>query len=138
MPGSPRCSTIAPLVFQEISVTVRLISKSPARLALLAALALPHWVNVAQAQAVPYPKLDPQPTAQAANPDTPVPAAQYRSAFADLPTGVEQTSLDWKKANADVGQFKNGYADLLKWEQEQVKAKPQSKTPDSPSSPSTR
>lgn len=115
-------------------MNVRLISKSPARLALLAALALPAGVNLAQAQAAPYPRLDPQPTAQAANPDTPVPPALYRSVFAGLPTGVEQTSLDWKKANADVGQFKRGHLDLLKWEQEQAKAQP--KAPDRPSSPS--
>ena len=48
--------------------------------------------------------------------------ALYRSAFAGVPTGVEQTRVDWKKANADVGQFKRGHADLLKWEREQAKA----------------
>lgn len=117
-------------------MNVRPISKSPARLALLTALALPAGVNLAQAQAAPYPRLDPQPTAQAANPDTPVPPALYRSVFAGLPTGVEQTSLDWKKANADVGQFKRGHPDLLKWEQEQEQAKAQPKAPDRPSSPS--
>ncbi len=94
----------------------------PARLALLAALALPAVAGVAPAQAAIYPQLDPQPTAQAASPDTPVPPALYRSAFAGVPTGVEQTSVDWNKANADVGQFKRGHADLLKWEQEQAKA----------------
>ncbi|MBH2018774.1 hypothetical protein [Polaromonas sp.] len=98
------------------------MSNAPARLALLAALALPAVAYVAPAQAVLYPTPDPQPTAQAASPDTPVPPALYRSAFAGLPTGVEQTSVDWKKANADVGQFKRGHADLLKWEQEQAKA----------------
>lgn len=127
---------IAPLVFQEIFVNVHFMSKRPARLALLAALALPAGVYVTLAQATPYPQLDPQPTAQAASPDTPVPAALYRSVFADLPKGVEQTSLDWKKANADVGQFKRGHADLLKWEQEQAKAQP--KAPDQPSSTPTR
>ena len=48
--------------------------------------------------------------------------ALYRSAFAGVPTGVEHTRVDWKKANADVGQFKRGHADLLKWEQAQAKA----------------
>ena len=48
--------------------------------------------------------------------------ALYRSAFAGVPTGVEQTRVDWKKANADVGQFKRCHADLLKWEREQAKA----------------
>ena len=69
-----------------------------------------------------YPQLDPQPTTQAASADTPVPLALYRSAFAGVPTGVEQTRVDWKKANTDVGQFKRGHADLLKWKQEQAKA----------------
>lgn len=75
------------------------------------------------AQAAPqlssYPRLDPRPTERAANPATPVPAATYRSVFAGLPAGVEQTAGDWKKSNADVGQFKRGHADLLKWEQSQ-------------------
>jgi len=106
---------------------------SPARLTLLALLALPA---AASAQAAPYPQLDPRATAQAADADTPVPPALYRSVFADLPTGVEQTSVDWKKANADVGQFKRGHIDLLKWEQEQAQAQP--KAADRPSSPSTR
>lgn len=110
-------------------MNVRFISTSPARLALLAVLALPA---AASAQATPYPQLDPRATAQAADADTPVPPALYRSALADLPTGVEQTSVDWKKANADVGQFKRGHADLLKWEQEQAKAA------DRPSRPPTR
>jgi len=114
-------------------VNIRSISMSPARLTLLALLALPA---AASAQAAPYPQLDPRATAQAADADTPVPPALYRSVFADLPTGVEQTSVDWKKANADVGQFKRGHIDLLKWEQEQAQAQP--KAADRPSSPSTR
>jgi len=93
------------------------------RLALLAALALPTAFSLAPAQAAAlYPTLDPQPTAQAASPDTPVPPALYRSAFANLPAGVEQTSVDWKTSNAIVGQFPRGHADLLKWERAQEKA----------------
>jgi hypothetical protein len=114
-------------------VNVRFISTSPARLALLAALALPAAASV---QAAPYPQLDPRPTTQAAGADTPVPTALYRSVFSDLPTGVEQTSVDWKKANADVGQFKRGHMDLLKWEKEQVNAQP--KAADLPSTPPKR
>ena len=99
------------------------VSFMPNRLALLAALALPAASSLAPAQAAAlYPTLDPQPTAQAASPDTPVPPALHRSAFAHLPAGVEQTSVDWKTANATVGQFKRGHADLLKWEQAQEKA----------------
>jgi hypothetical protein len=133
LPEYVRFPSIAPLVFKEIFLNVRFISKSPARLALLAVLVLPAAASV---QAAPYPQLDPQATTQAAHPETPVPAALYRSVFADLPTGVEKTSIDWKKANADVGQFKRGHADLLKWEQEQAKAQTQSSS--GPSSPPTR
>jgi len=113
---------IASLVIQEIFVNFSFMSNAPARRALLAALALPAVACALPAQAALYPQLDPQPTAQAASADTPVPPVLYRSAFAGVPAGVEQTSVDWKKANADVGQFKRGHADLLKWEQEQAKA----------------
>ena len=90
---------------------------------LLASWMLGAITQLAYAQAVSSVRLDPQPTLRAAQADTPVPKARYRSVFADLPTGVEQTSLDWKKANADVGQFKRGYPDLLKWEQERARQK---------------
>ena len=75
----------------------------------------------AEAQAPGNFRLDPTPTLQATQASTPVPAAVYRSVFADLPQGVEETSLDWKAANAAVGQFKRGHIDLLKWEQEQAR-----------------
>lgn len=74
----------------------------------------------ARAQAVGSVQQDHQATLQAAQARTPVPPVAYRSVFADLPQGVESTTLDWKAANANVGQFKRGYADLLKWEQEQA------------------
>ena len=48
-----------------------------------------------------------------------VPAVVYRSVFADTPTGVEQETADWRKANAEVGQFRRGHVDILKWEAEQ-------------------
>lgn len=59
----------------------------------------------------------------AANPSDPaasVAPVVYQSVFADTPTGVEKQSVDWKKANADVGQFTRGHADLLKWEASQT------------------
>ena len=52
-----------------------------------------------------------------------VPRTEYRSVFKDTPTGVEQETADWKKANASVGQFLRGHIDLLKWE-EQNQSKP--------------
>lgn len=60
----------------------------------------------------------PSPTAAGAllDPAAPVPAVQYRSVFANLPTGVESTEIDWRRANDDVGQFRRGHIDLLKWE----------------------
>ena len=61
---------------------------------------------------------DLSPTLQASLPTAPVPPVQYRSALDDLPKGVEQTATDWKAANATVGQFKRGHADLLQWEQD--------------------
>jgi hypothetical protein len=59
----------------------------------------------------------------AAQPDAKVPSVQYRSVFKDTPTGVENDSADWKKANQEVGQFLRGHVDVLKWE-EQQQAKP--------------
>ena len=49
----------------------------------------------------------------------PVPPVVYQSVFADTPTGVEMNSVDWKKANAEVGQFTRGHVDILKWEESQ-------------------
>ena len=45
------------------------------------------------------------------------PPMVYRSAFAGAPTGVEAGSADWSQANALVGAFPRGHADLLRWEQ---------------------
>ena len=55
-----------------------------------------------------------------ANPAVPVPAVSYQSAFANTPTGVETRSVDWRAANAEVGQFSRGHVDILKWEQGQA------------------
>lgn len=80
-----------------------------------------------------------QPMAKAeevTNPAVFVPPVLYRSVFVDTPTGVETESLDWRRANADVGQFKRGHIDLLKWEEEQAarrKAMPAGAAPTAPS-----
>ena len=55
-----------------------------------------------------------------ADPAVPVPAVSYQSVFANVPTGVETQSMDWKAANAEVGQFTRGHLDILKWEQGQA------------------
>ena len=64
--------------------------------------------------------------AQAAvtDPSATVPPVAYQSVFNESPTGVETKSVDWKKANAEVGQFKRGHVDILKWEENQLKDKP--------------
>lgn len=59
---------------------------------------------------------------RAADAQSAVPALPYRSVFSDLPTGVEDQQDGWAKANAEVGQFRRGHVDLLKWEQEREKA----------------
>lgn len=58
--------------------------------------------------------------ANASDPAAPVPPVSYRSVFQDTPSGVETQSVDWKAANAEVGQFTRGHADLVKWEAEQA------------------
>ena len=45
-----------------------------------------------------------------------VPAVLYRSVFVDTPVGVESDEVDWRQANDDVGQFRRGHVDILKWE----------------------
>jgi hypothetical protein len=63
------------------------------------------------------------------DPAAPVPSVQYRSVFKDTPTGVETETLDWKAANAQVGQFLRGHIDILKWEAAQKPASPPPATP---------
>lgn len=97
--------SIAPLVCQEIFVTIRF---------LFCMLVLPLGIAHAQNPAPP----------QATDPTASVPAVTYRSVFSDLPTGVEAGREDWKKANADVGRFTRGHPDILKSEQQAAPAAP--------------
>lgn len=60
-----------------------------------------------------------------------VPRVGYRSVFQDTPTGVEEDRTDWRKANAEVGQFRRGHIDLLKWEA----AQPRGSAPADPARP---
>ena len=64
-----------------------------------------------------------------ANPAVPVPAVSYQSVFANVPAGVETQSVDWKAANAEVGQFARGHVDILKWEQGQAGRKADASAP---------
>lgn len=67
--------------------------------------------------------------ADPADPGASVPAPQYRSVFQDTPKGVEEGSDDWKKANAEVGRFPRGHADILKWENARQPAAPRPTAP---------
>lgn len=62
--------------------------------------------------------------ADAADPAAAVPPAAYRSAFDGIPQGVEEETVDWKKANAEVARFPRGHVDLLKWEEANPGAAP--------------
>ena len=65
--------------------------------------------------------------AEPSDPAAPVPGAEYRSVFEDVPKGVEEELVDWKKANTDVAQVPRGHLDLLKWEEAQPGGAPQPK-----------
>lgn len=62
---------------------------------------------------------------------------QFRSVFRDTPRGVVNDSLDWRRANSEVGQFSRGHIDLLKWENAQPAAPlaPPSTAPAQPTKP---
>jgi hypothetical protein len=76
-----------------------------------------------------------QPSGQRADPGNPLaaePSVPYRSVFNSPQAGAAQERADWKKANAEVGQFPRGHADILKWEARQA---PPSPTPVTPTAP---
>ena len=62
--------------------------------------------------------------ASVSDPGASVPIVVYQTVFNQSPTGVETKSVDWKKANIEVGQFKRGHVDILKWDENQLKDKP--------------
>lgn len=62
--------------------------------------------------------------ADAADPAAAAPPAAYRSVFDGIPQGVEEETVDWKKANAEVARFPRGHIDLLKWEEANPGAAP--------------
>ncbi len=95
-----------------------------AQVVLCASMAAP---GLALAQAMPATKNTSMAAAKTAAPAAvtdaaaAVPGVVYQSVFANTPTGVEMESADWKKANAEVGQFKRGHVDILKWDEAQEK-----------------
>lgn len=90
---------------------------------LIAAAALAAIPSLLQAQAAPPAADDP-----AAGAPPPV----YRSVFGAAPAGVEEGAVDWKKANAEVGQFPRGHIDLLQWEERRQPAPTAQPTPAAP------
>ena len=86
---------------------------------------------LALAQTPPAPPI----SASVVEPAAPVPTVVYRSVFTTMPTGVETESLDWRAANAAVGQFKNGYRDILKWEESEAGQKAGASAPVEPMRP---
>ena len=55
-----------------------------------------------------------------ADPVAAVPAVTYRSVFVDAPSAAPMQPEDWRQANPEVGQFRRGHVDLLKWEQQRA------------------
>jgi hypothetical protein len=55
-----------------------------------------------------------------ANPQAQVPSVSYRSVFKETSLGVEKDTIDWRKANDEVGRFTRGHIDILKWEEQQT------------------
>ena len=51
------------------------------------------------------------------DPNAPVPAVAYPSVFKETSLGVEMDTVDWRKANDDVGKFTRGHVDILKAEE---------------------
>lgn len=80
--------------------------------------------SAALAQAIPSTKSANPRISDVTDASAPVPPVVYQSVFASTPTGVEMESADWKKANAEVGQFKRGHVDILKWDEAQQNKAP--------------
>lgn len=93
----------------------------------LLALAVLAWPALNLAQSAPEKTTA---ATAAADPAAPVPALHYQSALVYSPRGVAQGADDWVAANARVGQFARGHADILKAEQAQGQpAKPDAPAP---------
>lgn len=93
----------------------------------LLALAVLAWPTLNLAQNTPEKT---SATSAAADAGASVPALRYHSALVYGPRGVVQDQDDWTAANARVGQFARGHADILKAEQAQATLTPA--TPNAP------
>lgn len=70
----------------------------------------------------------PAPAEPAADPAAPVPRLAYRSVL-PAPAAPAEADLPWRQANEEVGRFRRGHVDLLKWEQEQERLRPPADAP---------
>lgn len=61
----------------------------------------------------------PQQAAAAVSPEAPVPAVPYHPLQAAGASALVTEGDDWKAANATVGQYPRGHADIVKWEKAQ-------------------
>lgn len=92
------------------------MKKTPALLALL-------WPVLGQAQ-------DVQQAAAAANPDAPAAALSYQALPALGASALVRELDDWRQANATVGQFPRGHADIVKWERTRPEAAEPPRSPE--------
>ena len=91
--------------FQSITCAATLLS------------ALAAQPSLAQKKEVAAPPMQAKAAAKVTDPSAAVPAVAYRSVFKETSLGVEMETVDWRKANDDVGKFTRGHVDILKAEE---------------------
>lgn len=79
-------------------------------------------ITLAQAQSAPAAATGAA-MADAADPQAKVPVLPYHSVFEGVTKGLIGDTTDWRESNDQVGQFKRGHVDVLKWEEQNVKGK---------------
>ena len=90
--------------FQSITCAATLLS------------ALAAQPSLAQTKEGVAPPMQAKAEARVTDPSAAVPAVAYRSVFKETSLGVEMETVDWRKANDDVGKFTRGHVDILKAE----------------------
>ena len=78
--------------------------------------ALAAQPSLAQTKEGVAPPMQAKAEARVTDPSAAVPAVAYRSVFKETSLGVEMETVDWRKANDDVGKFTRGHVDILKAE----------------------
>jgi hypothetical protein len=95
-------------------------------------LGLALQVGLAVVQAQPGPSSAPKPQDVPQDPAATVPEVVYRSAFGGTVRGIEESRVDWRTANDQVGRFVRGHLDILKSEESPSAAPPTSSQPAAP------